>query len=179
MTSQALHRSIRDVSPRDRRRVLVATVARLIASTAILLAVYALLPIEGITTPDTVGRLVIVLIALPLVFAWQIHAIKSAKYPDLRATEAVIGAVTIFVILFALLYLGLGLSDPANFSQSLDRISAIYFTVTVLSTVGFGDISAQSDVSRLLVTIQMLLDLALIAIVVHVFFGVARASEGE
>jgi hypothetical protein len=176
LTSQALHRSIRDVSPRDRRRVLVATVARLIASTAILLAVYALLPIEGITTPDTVGRLVIVLIALPLV---QIHAIKSAKYPDLRATEAVIGAVTIFVILFALLYFGLGLSDPANFSQSLDRISAIYFTVTVLSIVGFGDISAQSDVSRLLVTIQMLLDLALIAIVVHVFFGVARASEGE
>jgi hypothetical protein len=140
--------------------------------------VYALLPIEGITTPETVVRLVIVLIALPLVFAVQVRAIKSARYPDLRATEAVIGAVTIFVILFALLYLGVGLSDPTNFSQSLDHVSAFYFTVTVLSTVGFGDITAQSDVSRVLVTIQMLLDLALIAIVVRVFFEAARGSEG-
>jgi hypothetical protein len=49
--------------------------------------------------------------------------------------------------------------------------------VTVLSTVGFGDITAQSDASRLLVTIQMLLDLALIAIVVRVFYATARGSE--
>jgi hypothetical protein len=81
------------------------------------------------------------------------------------------------VLLFALLYLGLGLCSLLNFSKPLDRMAAIYFTVTVLSTVGFGDITAQSDVARLIVTIQMLLDLTLIAIIVRVYFGAARASE--
>jgi Ion channel len=48
----------------------------------------------------------------------------------------------------------MGVSDPTNFSQSLDRVSAIYFTVTVLSTVGVGDITAESDASKVLVTIE-------------------------
>jgi voltage-gated potassium channel len=174
-----MQRSIHELAPHDRRRVLLVTVGRLIVTTALFFMIYALVPIEGVTSLDTLVRLIIVLVALPIVFAWQVHAIKSAKYPDLRATEAVIGAVIIFVILFALLYLGLGLSDPGNFSQSLDRVSAIYFTVTVLSTVGFGDITAQSDASRVLVTIQMLLDLAIIAIVVRVFFAAAHASESR
>jgi voltage-gated potassium channel len=174
-----MQRSIRDLSPHDRRPVLVGTLARLIVTTALFIALYALVPIEGVTTRDTVVRLVIVLIALPLVFTWQVYSIKSARYPDLRATEAVIAAVTIFVILFALLYLGMAVSDARNFSQPLDRVSAIYFTVTVLSTVGFGDIAAASDASRVLVTIQMLLDLAIIAIVVRVFFAAAHTSEGR
>ena len=32
-------------------------------------------------------------------------------------------------------------SDPAGFSQPLDRTTALYFTMTVLATVGFGDIA--------------------------------------
>ena len=173
-----MQHSIRDISPNDRRRVLGTTMARLIVTTALFVLIYALLPVEGITTPETVARLILALIGFPLILAWQIRTIKAARYPDLRATEAVIGAVTIFILLFAWLYLGMGVSDPTNFSQPLDRVSAAYFTVTVLSTVGFGDITAQSDASRLLVTIQMLLDLALIAIVVRVFFATARGSEG-
>jgi hypothetical protein len=43
--------------------------------------------------------------------------------------------------------------------------------------VGFGDITATSDGARLIVTLQMLLDLALIAIIVRVYFATARASE--
>jgi hypothetical protein len=52
-------------------------------------------------------------------------------------------------------------NHPANFStHALTRTDALYFTVTVFSTVGFGDITAASQSARLVVTAQMLLDLA-------------------
>ena len=39
----------------------------------------------------------------------------------------------------------------------------MYYTVSIVSTLGFGDISPVTDGTRLVVTVQMLLDIALIA----------------
>jgi voltage-gated potassium channel len=55
----------------------------------------------------------------------------------------------------------------------LTRSSALYFTVTVFSTVGFGDITAKTDVARLVVTVQMLADLAVVAVVIRLILGAA------
>jgi hypothetical protein len=141
-----------------------------------LLGLYALVPIEPITTAEALARLVGSVGIFALVIGWQIRTIMSAKYPLLRATEAVIIALTVFTILFALLYLGLAQADKASFSEPLGRVSAFYFTVTIFATVGFGDISARSDVARVVVTIQMLLDITFVAVVVRVFSSVARSS---
>ena len=43
------------------------------------------------------------------------------------------------------------------FSQKLDHSRALYFTITVFSTVGFGDITPTNDAARLAVGAQMLL----------------------
>jgi voltage-gated potassium channel Kch len=42
------------------------------------------------------------------------------------------------------------------------RVDALYFTVTTLGTVGFGDIVPAGQAARLLVTIQIMLNLMLI-----------------
>jgi hypothetical protein len=68
-------------------------------------------------------------------------------------------------------------SNPATFGAPLDRSSALYFTVTVFSTVGFGDITPKTDPARLIVTVQMLTDLAVLAIVVRLIFGAATRSQ--
>jgi voltage-gated potassium channel len=82
-------------------------------------------------------------------------------------------------LLFSLLYVGLAQANPASFTKPLDRVSALYFTDTVLSTVVFGDIAAETDLARLVVTIQMLLDLTLLAVVVRVFFSAAKSSANR
>ena len=56
----------------------------------------------------------------------------------------------------------------------MTRSSALYFTVTVFSTVGFGDITAKTDVARLVVTVQMLADLAVVAVVIRLILGAAN-----
>ena len=43
----------------------------------------------------------------------------------------------------------------------------LYFSTTVFTTVGFGDITAKSEAARLVVTAQMWVDLAFLGLVVR------------
>jgi hypothetical protein len=52
---------------------------------------------------------------------------------------------------------------PHSFGTPLTRTDALYFVVSVFSTVGFGDITAKTEAARLVVTGQMMADL--------IFFG--------
>lgn len=69
---------------------------------------------------------------------------------------------TFFVLSFARLYQQLEITDPGSFSEPLSKMSAVYFTVAVLSTVGFGDIRPLDDIARALVTAQMILGVGLL-----------------
>ena len=57
-------------------------------------------------------------------------------------------------------------------------MSALYFTVTVFSTVGFGDITPATDPARVAVMAQMLCDLIFIAVVVRLILEAARGNLG-
>jgi voltage-gated potassium channel len=63
---------------------------------------------------------------------------------------------------------------PRTFSQALDHVQALYFTITIFSTVGFGDITPKTDTARVLVSVQMLLDLVIIGAAVRLIFSAAR-----
>lgn len=51
--------------------------------------------------------------------------------------------------------------NPHSFNIPLTRIDAIYFTITTLSTVGFGDIRPVTEQARLYVTIQIIVGLVI------------------
>ena len=59
----------------------------------------------------------------------------------------------------------------------LSRSEAIYFSTTVLSTVGFGDSSAVSDTARLLVTAQTIIDVLVLGVGVTVLTGAAKLGR--
>jgi hypothetical protein len=63
---------------------------------------------------------------------------------------------------------------PVGKPSAGGTVGAFYFTVSVFSTVGFGDITPKTDLARIVVTAQMLLDLLLLATVVRVYFGAAH-----
>jgi Ion channel len=106
----------------------------------------------------------------------QVRSIVGAKYPGIRAVEAIGVALPLLVILFAIAYVSMAVADPANFSVQLSRSASLYFTITVLSTVGFGDIVPRTDPARLVVSLQMLLDLVLIGVILKVIVGAARTG---
>jgi voltage-gated potassium channel len=138
---------------------------RALGATTALIALYFLGPIDHIQGVPVGVSLAVGLLVLVGVTIWQIRAITRATYPGVRAIEALATAVPLFLLLFAASYFLLERADPANFStHALTRADAVYFTVTIFATVGFGDISATSRTARLLVSAQTILDLLVLGL---------------
>ncbi len=83
----------------------------------------------------------------------------------------------LFLLLFAAIYYILSAHDTATFTETLSRSDALYLTVTIFATVGFGEISAQSETARLFVTVQMLLDLVILGQGLQVFLGAVKRGK--
>ncbi len=64
-------------------------------------------------------------------------------------------------------------SQPA-FSESLTRTDALYFTITVFSTVGFGDITPLTQYARTMTMAQMIGDLIVVGLVAQVLLNAVR-----
>jgi hypothetical protein len=63
------------------------------------------------------------------------------------------------------------LLSASNFGEPLTHTDALYFTVTVFSTTGFGEITAKTEAARLVVTAQMIADLLIIGLGLRVILG--------
>ena len=162
------------------RSHLVKTAVRAVGTAALLLALYYLLPIQHRAHESVALRLAVALAFFVAVVVNEVRLISIHDHPQLRAGVALATVIPLFLVLFAWIYLTLSHSDPAAFHGILDRTSALYFTVSVFSTVGFGDITAKTDVARLVVTVQMLADLALFAVVVRLILGaVSRGIDRQ
>ena len=73
----------------------------------------------------------------------------------------------------------MSLDDSGTFSEALTRSDALYFVVTVFSTVGFGDISPRGEAARLVVAAQMLLDLVVLGVGIQVILGAAKRGKAR
>jgi voltage-gated potassium channel len=141
-----------------------------------LFALYAFVPIPGSSRRGIAVGLIVGLVIFVVLVGWQVRSIVRAEHPVLRAVEVVAFAYPLLVVVFAFTYLSLSRVDAANFSERLDRVGALYFTVSTISTVGFGDITADTDGARILVTFQMLFNLALIAGLVRLVILATRTG---
>jgi voltage-gated potassium channel len=138
---------------------------------AVTFSFYAFAPLGQRPEGAVAVQLVLWMLVFIAVIAWQVHAVINSSFPGLRAIEAVVVSLPVFILLFAAAYFVTGQLDPANFSEPLNRVDALYFSVTIFSTVGFGDITPRSDPARMMVTAQMIADLVLIGFIAKVLFG--------
>lgn len=160
------------------RRDLMKTALRSIVSVGLFLALYSFLPIENRPHREMGLRFFAGLALFVAVLANELRAIAKNKHPMQRAIIAMATVLPLFLFWFAWSYLTLSRSDPATFGSPLTRIDAFYFAVTVFSTVGFGDITPKTELARVLVTFQMLFDLAVVAVVIRMILGTAtRVTE--
>ena len=163
-----------DLPAATRRWMLVRAVVSPALIIIGLLLLYYLLPLWDRHSGSTAVSLALGLVLVAVVLAWQVRKIATSRYPRLRAIEALALSAPLFLIVFATVYFATAQGDPASFSQALDRTDALYFTVTVFSSVGFGDIVPVSETARVMVIIQMLGDLVLVGIVARVILGAVQ-----
>lgn len=156
------------------RRSIATTVFRVCLATGLLIAFYATAPLEARPEGRTLLQMVLSLLVLGLVVTWQIVSVARSPYPRLRGVEVVATSVPMLIVIFSSVYFVTGRADPASFTETLSRFDAVYFTVTVFATVGFGDIAARSEVARVAVTVQMISNMVLIGVIAKVLLGTVQ-----
>jgi hypothetical protein len=160
---------------RHRGRTLTVHLLRSAGATAALTTFYFLAPLDRLGT-GTVALLLVGLIAFAWLVTWQVWAISRSPFPRLRGLEALLTTVPLFLVLFSTTYYLMAREQPGSFSEPLTRLDAMYFTVTVFATVGFGDIVPTNATGRAVTTGQMVADIIVVGFVAKVLFGAVRAG---
>jgi len=166
---------------RVQRRVALASLLRSVAIAVAIIVAYFVLPMTKLQTADA-GVLVSGIAVVALLLAWQIREITRSPYPRIRAAGALATSVPLFLIIFATSYYLMDQSQAGQFTEPLNRLDSLYFTVTVFATVGFGDIAPVSQAARIVAILQMIGDLAIIGLAARALLnavqtGLARKDE--
>jgi voltage-gated potassium channel len=170
--------SISEMEPRKRRRVLVLALLRALLYATVLVALYYFLPVDEEWRASSAVRAVIGLALFVAVLIWQIRKVLTSRHPGIRAIEALAVTLPLFLLLFAMTYFLMSLHGSETFSEEqLTRTDALYFTITMFATVGFGDISPVSQSARVVVMFQMLLDLVILGVGVNAFVHAAKLGR--
>jgi hypothetical protein len=163
-----------------RREVVIAVlqvILRMILGFAVIVWMLNMVPDEPngrVIVPALIAVISIVLYAW--FFRRQLRSIDASRFPTLRAAEALVLVAAMFLAIFAMIYVMISQEDPAAFTEPLDAFTGYYFALTVLATVGFGDITPVSVGARSITMVQMALDLAFIAVLIRVVGGAARRA---
>lgn len=159
---------------RASRRALGRSLLRAVVSVVAVVAGYYVLPIKPQTDAGAIVRISIGAILVGVIAVVEIRAVARAERPRVRAVDALALSVSVMVAVFATIYLNLSARDAGAFSEPLRRTSALYFTMTTLTTVGFGDIAARTDGARIAVMVQLVFNVAVIGTTVRVILGTAK-----
>ena len=156
---------------------IIGTVVRVVISFLFIAAMLWLLP----DVPDARFALPITLaVAMTLFYVWyfrrQISSVYRAKFPTLRAVEAIVLVASMFLAIFSMFYVLISVNDRTAFTEDLEPFTGYYFSLTVLATVGFGDITPVTTLARAVTMVQMALDLAFIGVAFKVIGGAARSA---
>jgi len=168
--------------PRERRRLILIAVARPTLTAFVLVGVYFVVPVEHVRSTSEVLSLVGGALVVLLVGWWQIRRILASEYPVVQGVEALTTIVSVYLVVFATLYLRMSVAHPGNFTEPLSRIDALYFCLTVFSTVGFGDIAASTGAARAVVSAQMVANLIFLALGIRLLTAAVqwrRRSRGD
>jgi voltage-gated potassium channel len=147
--------------------------SQLALPTFVLVAYFAL-PIYGDSRgPGLPYRIVVFVGGLVGVGALFLHQVtlSSRDAPEGTQLRWLLSAVWLTVAFFSIVYLVMARSGDAEMAGIRTKVDALYFTVTVLTSVGFGDIHAVGQIARVIVTIQMVFDVLFVAAAVAALRG--------
>jgi voltage-gated potassium channel len=159
------------------RRAVLGTVLLSAVSVCLMVTAYYAAPLDRPLDRSTGLLFGGALLLFAVLVAHQVRGILRSRRPRLRAIQALIVGVPMLIVVFAATYCTVDAQQPGAFSEPLSRTDGLYFTVTVFATVGFGDISAVTQLARALVTIQMLVGLLTVGVIAKVVFGAVQVAE--
>ena len=164
-------------APAHLHRFVLLAALRALLSTAAVVTVYYYLPLDRSAIWAAIAMLIAGLVVFASLIAFHARVIARSRFPGVRAVEALAISIPLFIVLFASTYFVMERLTAASFGVPLTRTDALYFAVTVFSTVGFGDISAKTEAARLVVTGQMICDLIFAGVGIRIIIGAVGRGQ--
>jgi hypothetical protein len=152
-----------------------------VASTAatFLVLIYVFVPFNGeFWWVGAIGGLLVVAAIVP----WTVKRVRAILVSDQPLVEGAIVLTLVFVLLvvsFSLVYYTLQHHKTAQFADLNTKLDSVYFVVSTLATVGFGDVHATGQLARGLVTLQIVFDFAFLGLTLRVVTSAARHRMEE
>jgi voltage-gated potassium channel len=102
-------------------------------------------------------------LAIALLVVLVLRQVQLQVHDPERRIDGLLVAIVIGVTTFALVFYAIAMHQPDQFSGMSTRIDALYYTMTTLLTVGYGDIYAKGQLARGLVLVAMVFNVVVIA----------------
>ena len=138
------------------------------------LVLYYALPMQGRFWPLAAIAGPLAAIGLAPLTRRHLRRVLVSERPLVDATLALALIAELLILGFATTYWILSSQSPEQFEGLVTRTDSLYFTVTVLATVGFGDVHPVGQVGRALTTFNMLTNIVVLAFSVRVLTWAAR-----
>jgi len=143
---------------------------------AALAALFALVPIsEERWWLGLVVGLLVIAGSVPLTVK-RMRGVSTSHSPYLEAGLAVVMMIAMVVLGFAAAYSALA-RHGAEFTAIHTKLDAVYFTVTTLATVGYGDVAPTGQLARAVAISQMIIDILVIGVAARLAMRVAAREQ--
>ena len=152
------------------------SLVRAILTTVVLLVVYYQAPLDRSVDLRLALWLVGGLVILSVGVTWQARAIAASETPRLQAVETAAVALPALIVLYASVYTVMSHDQSDSFNQVLGRTDALYFTMTVFATVGFGDIAPTVESTRIVTMTQMVVGILAVGLAAKLLIGAVQEA---
>jgi hypothetical protein len=135
-----------------------------------MLALYFVIPVPGDNGQDLGVTAFLALLGLgALTIAFLSLGRRARNASDDRGIrlEALGAVLYAFICFMSLVYVSLAATE-GQFAGINNRMDALYFTMSTIATVGFGDVHATGTLSRAVVTAQIAADLIIVGLVARI-----------
>ena len=138
------------------------------------LVLYFVLPMRGRLWPLGAIAGPIAAIGLAPLTRRHLRRVLVSHRPLVEVTQALALIGEVLVLGFATTYWIMSSQSPDEFVGLATKMDSLYFTVTVLATVGFGDIHPVGQAARAVTTFNMLTNIVVLAFSVRLLTWAAR-----
>jgi hypothetical protein len=140
-------------------------IARPVMTCALLVALYYVLPVEPDVDHRSAVLRAIFSLLTGLAITWLIARQVSfhVRDPTRASPSSLLTALAAGLMFFALADYTVAISNPGQFVGLTTKTDGLYFALTTISTVGYGDVHAAGQVARGLVVVQLLFNVVVIA----------------
>jgi hypothetical protein len=148
--------------------------AKTVALCVALVAAYALVPLEGDWGWAGLVAGGGAALAIVVVVVRRVRRVLHAERPVPEAIAAIVVTATLTIFTSSATYFAMSQSTEGSFRGLETKVDATYFAVTIMTTVGFGDIVPVSQAARLVTTLHMIFTVALVGAALRLITLAAR-----